>query len=739
MVFSGIVPDGGNVVIHSGSHKNKQQGGSSYNLTGSGHMRPNAPATSGLIGVGRPPVASSGQTSTGAELQELERLKRKLRDQQTRLVSHMSSNSSSNNAAGSSSATPSRHNTPRSLPSITRTPNSTGPPLGGRSTPQHPRPPSSGGSPGINTGSPAIMPRPPSASSVPAMPRVAASQVRLASLLSPSVAPMDTPRFSRHAIDDDEEVSSLLRGIRLSEERMEQRKQIMTLDWARHPEEPRSPSQLAGLSMSDAGDADDLPPMVQVDMQDIGTVSMQGVLSSWASHRDGSVLNAQTILRRDRDEFLTGPPSGQQADKVDTMVLSACPLFRIADSLNVAAVGQPSIVGIRTLLNELRFQGKPRCVWINVREESFIYINGFSHTLCTSHPPFDNVRQRGIRRERLEAVESRLRDDILEEATRHEGNLALHYADHGKAVWEAIGGARDVSTPVEVFTELVPNIVYHRLPIGPKSSPPVETFDELIEIALRHPNDVIMFNCHSGRGRSTTAMMVVGLLRSYTHSNTFTADDLKKILHGQPRRLQVPRAASAARAVPRGVRLRGAHCVHRRHVRRCRGHAARQDRPAAGVDRHGGVPARPRALGALLHTRGARGLFRRALRQRQPARRRGGQDGHELRDVVGEARGGAHGAAGRLRLDRGERCARQHRGAGRARGRDDAARRQPQGRRAGTPHGAPGRGRARVCGAVARSCRRRRLAAPRARTSHPHLLRLGDDAGVNRRPHHVPR
>jgi hypothetical protein len=150
--------------------------------------------------------------------------------------------------------------------------------------------------------------------------------------------------------------------------------------------------------------------------------------------------------------------------------LSGAPNFRLAD-LNVYGVSQPTIPGLSTILTLLGCHPPPplssaaqnspsghssttaplstvplpfqpliqpaqhgvsapnsqTAFWFNTREEPVIYLSGRPFVLREQDVPKQNIRTyAGISADRLEQLESRLKDDIVKEATRCHGLVLVH-------------------------------------------------------------------------------------------------------------------------------------------------------------------------------------------------------------------------------------------------------------------------------------------------------------------------
>jgi hypothetical protein len=65
--------------------------------------------------------------------------------------------------------------------------------------------------------------------------------------------------------------------------------------------------------------------------------------------------------------------------------------------------------------------------WINLREEPIIFINGRSYVLRDVHHPMHNMKSyKGIAPASLEALESKMKAEVLEEARTNEGKILVY-------------------------------------------------------------------------------------------------------------------------------------------------------------------------------------------------------------------------------------------------------------------------------------------------------------------------
>ncbi|KAK6941170.1 hypothetical protein RJ641_030701 [Dillenia turbinata] len=196
--------------------------------------------------------------------------------------------------------------------------------------------------------------------------------------------------------------------------------------------------------------------------------------------RGGSVLGKKTILKSDH---FPGCQNKRLFPQID-----GAPNYRQADSLHVHGVAIPTIDGIRNVLDHIRAQmtgKKSKLLWINLREEPVVYINGRPFVLRDVERPFSNLEYTGINRARVEQMESRLKDDIMLEAARY-GNKILVTDEllDGQMVdqWEPVT-LESVKTPLEVYETLQLEgfyVDYERVPITDEKSPKELDFDILL-------------------------------------------------------------------------------------------------------------------------------------------------------------------------------------------------------------------------------------------------------------------
>lgn len=208
-------------------------------------------------------------------------------------------------------------------------------------------------------------------------------------------------------------------------------------------------------------------------------------------------------------------------------------------------MAQPTIHGIRGVLNLLRCgrehandpsgevsspggsTGQQEVLWINMREEPILFINGRCIVLRETDEPFRNMTAlKGISKERVEALEWRLKEDVVAEASLNGGNIMLHTEVKKREIqpcWEAVR-LDQIKTTEEVFFQFRMEgykVKYYRWPTTPEESPSKKLFDLLLSCIMESSETTnIVFNCQTGRGRSTFGMVAARLVQMWRGPET---------------------------------------------------------------------------------------------------------------------------------------------------------------------------------------------------------------------------
>eukprot|EP00931_Biecheleriopsis_adriatica_P077155 TRINITY_DN50774_c0_g1_i1.p1 TRINITY_DN50774_c0_g1~~TRINITY_DN50774_c0_g1_i1.p1 ORF type:complete len:441 (+),score=99.75 TRINITY_DN50774_c0_g1_i1:53-1375(+) len=251
-------------------------------------------------------------------------------------------------------------------------------------------------------------------------------------------------------------------------------------------------------------------------------VATKGEESLACRTRRGSSLRYQTILKC--DHF----PSAQNQKLTERIENS--PNFRQVEGSKVFGVGQAGVEGhLNVVKRMLETEGVDKVMWLNMREEPIIFINGLPYCVKDRKKPFGNQESTGIDTVIVERIEDDLVQEILAESKRYGGKILLHgetkpasteLAAWGEAYcyWETVT-PESVMTVRSVADKLIAEgypLVFHRVPITDENTPELKDFDQLLQcLASADPSTGLIFNCQLGRGRTTTGMAVALMLQRW--------------------------------------------------------------------------------------------------------------------------------------------------------------------------------------------------------------------------------
>lgn len=254
------------------------------------------------------------------------------------------------------------------------------------------------------------------------------------------------------------------------------------------------------------------------------TVAQSGVTGPATSvgvahmQRRGVILNESRILKR--DHYPTLHQGRLQLGREPQPELPGAPNYRSLSQTAIQGSAQPDVAAIKTILersNAAPGQSGPSAVWVNLREEPVLYIKGQSYCLRDQGLPYNNLEATGILPRQLEQVEENLKREAIEELQRTGGKIMVTTEDHEGQLavdWVEVG-PEDVKTPSEVYDELRAEgyrVDYHRIPMTDEKTPELQDFDALLSLLRTVPDgSPRIFNCHAGRGRTTTAMVIADM------------------------------------------------------------------------------------------------------------------------------------------------------------------------------------------------------------------------------------
>ncbi|KAI0768012.1 inositol hexakisphosphate-domain-containing protein [Trametes elegans] len=235
-------------------------------------------------------------------------------------------------------------------------------------------------------------------------------------------------------------------------------------------------------------------------------------------NRSGIILREGTLLKS--DQWLS------RSTHVSHGVRGAIN-FRNIPGTNIYALGQPTLEAIDEVVRRvhLAHPEASRIMWITLREEPIVYVNGAPYCLRRERFSLRNMKDYGgISASRLEMLEERLRDDVVNEVHAFGGRLLLHTETPDGSVvpiWEEVDCdnimvLKDVMADRKHVAEGV-DLSYARIPITAERPPDFVDLSELIEVMIRCNSSEapIVLNCQLGRGRSTLTAVILLLIKQW--------------------------------------------------------------------------------------------------------------------------------------------------------------------------------------------------------------------------------
>ncbi|KAI0317069.1 inositol hexakisphosphate-domain-containing protein [Amylostereum chailletii] len=235
-------------------------------------------------------------------------------------------------------------------------------------------------------------------------------------------------------------------------------------------------------------------------------------------NRSGIILRESTLLKS--DQWL------RESSNVSHGLRGAINFRNIAGT-RIYALGQPTVEAIDAVVSRIKnaHPEAERIVWITLREEPIVYVNGAPYCLRRERFSLRNMKDYGgISASRLEVLEERLRDDVVSEVHTFGGKLLLHTETADGSVipvWEEVRPG-DIAVLKEVMNsrhtpmEHV-ELHYTRVPITAERPPDFSDFSELIGLALatNMSHTPIVVNDQLGRGRSTLTSIILVLIQKW--------------------------------------------------------------------------------------------------------------------------------------------------------------------------------------------------------------------------------
>merc|ERR1711934_1161835 len=183
----------------------------------------------------------------------------------------------------------------------------------------------------------------------------------------------------------------------------------------------------------------------------------------------------------------------------------------------VYCCGQPTISGFKKVIEKVCGDKYPKdgpIIWINMRQEPIIYINGDPICARPSNKIGEYAELGNVSRASVKADEEEF-CKVLE--GRAKENNKIKIVDVGRNEKEIeIKEIKTLHSVMEVLKEKYPGLTHNRVPVCNSAAPLEADFDTICNCLLEtNVNCPIIVNCQVGLSRSTTGCVCACLFREF--------------------------------------------------------------------------------------------------------------------------------------------------------------------------------------------------------------------------------
>jgi len=223
------------------------------------------------------------------------------------------------------------------------------------------------------------------------------------------------------------------------------------------------------------------------------------------------------------------------------------PNFRQVPGYLVFGTGQPTKQGFHNVLEYMTKNSEANeILWVNMRQEPVVYLNGQSFTPRLPERMNENMEFPGISGSDIEWLQEQFVKSIKDEVEiarqdRHvpddQKGLVCYfrdtYAEHPEDrenIKHTVKLEEDhhLVTLSGLYSQLQETgfvLSYDRLPIVDEKAPTELDFDNLLNLVkMSGPATACVFNCQMGKGRTTTGMVVCCLVKDVVHSGNHSKE-----------------------------------------------------------------------------------------------------------------------------------------------------------------------------------------------------------------------
>ncbi|KAL8187013.1 UNVERIFIED_CONTAM: Paladin [Gekko kuhli] len=231
--------------------------------------------------------------------------------------------------------------------------------------------------------------------------------------------------------------------------------------------------------------------------------------------------------------------------------------FRRVPKMPVYGMAQPNSKAIGSVLSYLTDAKRKysRVLWVNLREEVVLEGNEQTCTLRESGNLEHQIIVPVTSAEQLEKLESIFKNDVLKSQKWLEVYLEQE---------KQMKMFKTCLTMQEIFNQhksSCQGLVYKRIPIPDFCGPREQDFDQLLNAmkgaVAEDCRTAFVFNCHSGRGRTTTAMVIAVLtLWHFNGIPEITEDEIVSVPDAKYTKGEFEVVMKIVRMLPEGHRMK---------------------------------------------------------------------------------------------------------------------------------------------------------------------------------------
>merc|ERR1719315_10843 len=201
-----------------------------------------------------------------------------------------------------------------------------------------------------------------------------------------------------------------------------------------------------------------------------------------------------------------------------------CPNFRRVPGYKIYCCGQPTVAGFEEALKKVTGDFYPKdgkILWINMRQESTIYVNGEPYCARPSNKIGEYAELGNVTRDSVKAEELEFLKTCQERISSNDGKLKFFDVEKKESEVEA----KDIAALTDVIEGLkknYPGLHHMRVPICNSASPLEADFDIITKLLVGTPiNTPVIVSDQVGLSRATTGCVISCLFREFQISASF--------------------------------------------------------------------------------------------------------------------------------------------------------------------------------------------------------------------------